>query len=214
MRSDFASADYTAGQLNAIVKILKKQAGENAPERFLRGELVVSEAVRVWCERDGVICFSVTSDGTDGEGRIARLEGKGFRMGKYAKKILRSPDFVPTCGVTYDIAVLKGELFADDDRTTAKVRKEAERRGMSAPNAEVACLIREKFSDADLTAMGLTWLVTMHEPIEDSAGGSRLLDANRDDGGRCLTAYHIRPDERCNRDGGFAFVAPQVGPYR
>lgn len=41
--SEFASSEYTAGQLNAIVKLLRKQAGEDAPERFLRGELIVSE---------------------------------------------------------------------------------------------------------------------------------------------------------------------------
>ncbi len=39
--AEFASKDYTAGKLNAIVKLLKKQAGEDGPERFLRGELVV-----------------------------------------------------------------------------------------------------------------------------------------------------------------------------
>ena len=39
MSNEFASSAYTAGQLNAMVKLMKKQEGDNAPERFLRGEL-------------------------------------------------------------------------------------------------------------------------------------------------------------------------------
>lgn len=44
MSNEFASVGYTAGQLNAIVKLLKKQGGESGPERFLRGELTVQSA--------------------------------------------------------------------------------------------------------------------------------------------------------------------------
>ena len=39
MSNEFASSPYTAGQLNAMVKLMKKQEGDDAPERFLRGEL-------------------------------------------------------------------------------------------------------------------------------------------------------------------------------
>jgi hypothetical protein len=44
---EFASAPYTAGQLNAIVKLLKRQIGEDGPDRFLRGEFVVQPIVVV-----------------------------------------------------------------------------------------------------------------------------------------------------------------------
>lgn len=63
MSEKFASADLTAGQLNAIVK---KVGGHDAALKFLRGELSVSEPTRNWREEDGVIYFSVTSDGTTG----------------------------------------------------------------------------------------------------------------------------------------------------
>jgi hypothetical protein len=43
--SKFASASYTAGQLNDVVKLLKKQGGEEGVDRFLRGELMVSERI-------------------------------------------------------------------------------------------------------------------------------------------------------------------------
>ena len=118
----------------------------------------------------------------------------------YAKKVLRSPDFKPT-----KVAVLKGMLFENDDRITSKIRAEADKRQLQKPNAEVACLIREKFTDEDIEAMGLWQIVTMHEPIV-----SDLLGADRSDDGRWLGAYYGEPDRRWSRDGGFAFAVSQV----
>lgn len=203
----FESASFTAGQLNAIVK---KLGGREAARRFLRGELTVSEPPRSWREEDGVIRFSVTSDGTTGEDWITRLEDKGFRVGGYAKQVLRSPDFQPSSGVTTEIAVLKGSLFEDDDRITKNIRAEADKRKLEKPNAEVACLIREKFTDKEIEAMGLWYIVTMHEPINDSDDGPRLLGADRNGVGRCLDAHYGRPGYGWVRDFGFAFVASKV----
>ena len=71
MENEFASAKYTAGQLNAIVKLLRRQAGENGPERFLRGEVVISEA-----EPNIFLCLisggeNLILDPTDGTRTIA-----------------------------------------------------------------------------------------------------------------------------------------------
>ena len=209
MSTEFASADLTAGQLNAIVK---KLGGHDGAIKFLQGKLSVSEPTRNWREQDGVIYLSVTSDGTTGPQWIERLEGKGFRLSDYAKSVLRSPDFKPTSGVTTEIAILKGMLFEDSNRITKKIRAEADKRKLTTPNAEVACLIRENFSDEDIEAMGLIWIVAMHEPIKDSDGGPSLLSADRDDGGRWLDADDGEPGRRWNRDRGFAFVVSQVGP--
>lgn len=210
MSNEFASAGYTMGQVNAIVKLLKKQAGEDGPERFLRGELTVSAPTRSWYEKDGVIYFSVTSDGTTGEDWIERLEGRGFCIGDCAKQVLRSPAFKATSGVTTEIAVLKGTLFSDDDRITKNVRAEAGKRKLAKPNAEVAYLIREKFMDEELEAMGLWWVVVMHEPVKDSDGDPSLLSAGRDDDGPWLDAFYDYPDFSWGRVCGFAFAASQV----
>lgn len=207
MEALFASADLTAGQLNAIVK---KLGGHEAALKFLRGELTVSEPTRSWREEDGVIYFSVTSDGTTGAEWIARLEKKGYRVGDYAKQLLLSKSFLPTTGVTTEVAVLKGMLFEDNDRITKKIRTEAANRKLETPNAEIACLIREKFTDEEIKAMGLTWIVAMHEPIKDSVGGPFLLRADRGVGGRWLFAYYGKPDFRWFREGGFAFAVSQV----
>jgi hypothetical protein len=164
-----------------------------------------------WTEKDGMIYFSVTSDGTSGPDWITRLEGKGFQLSKWTKDVLNSSDFRPSpSGTTHNCAVLRGELFSDENRITKKIRAEAGRRKFGKPNAEVACLIRENFSDDEIKAMGLWWLVTMHEPINDSVGGPDLLGARRYDVGRRLYACYDGPGNRWAREVGFVFVSPQV----
>jgi len=71
-------------------------------------------------------------------------------------------------------------------------------------------LIREKFTDEDLEAMGLVWLVTMHEPIKDSDGDPSLLHAGRGGGGRWLFACWGDPGHGWGCGGGFAFAVSQV----
>ena len=205
--STFASAGLTADQLNAIVK---KLGGHDMALRFLRDQILVSEPTCLWREKDDVIYFSVTSDGTTGRGWITRLKSEGFCLSDYAKQVLRSPDFKPTNGVTTEVAVLKWALFEENDRKMKKIRAEADKRKLSEPNAEVACLIRENFSDDDIEAMGLIWIVTMHEPIKDSDGDPRLLYADRSGDGRWLDAYYVNPVSRWYRDYGFAFAVSQV----
>ncbi len=195
---------------NWFEAIVNKIGGEEAAERFLRGELTVSKPAPKWYEEDGVIYLSVTSDGTTGEAWIGCLESKGFHVGERAKSLLRSPDFKPTSGVTTEVAVLKGELFNDNDRITKKIRAEADKRKLGKPNAEVACLICEKFTDKEIEAMGLWWIVAMHEPINDSDGSPSLLSADRNGDGRWLCACCVRSGSRWGRDGGFAFAMAQV----
>lgn len=207
MNTEFASAGLTAGQLNAIVK---KLGGHDMALRFLRDELSVSEPARSWREEDGVIYFSVTSDGTTGKAWIKRLESNGFRVGDYAQSVLLSPDFKPTSGVKTDVAVLRDILFKDDNRITKKIRAEADKRKLKKPRAEVACLIREMFSDKVIEAMGLWWVIVMHEPIKDSDGDPNLLDAYRNGDGRWLDTTNGDPERRWACGDGFAFSVPQA----
>ena len=199
--------DITLGRVEAV---WNKLGGEEGVDRFLRNELSVSEPTRSWLEEDGVIYFSVTSDGTTGEDWIKRLEGNCFRVRNYAKQVLRSPDFKPTNGMTTEVAVLKGMLFEDNDRITKKIRAEADKRKLSKPNAELVCLIREKFTDKEIAAMGLIWIVAMHEPVHDSDGDPRLLSASRGGTGQWLDAYYDLPGSKWAHESGFAFAVSQV----
>ena len=204
--------DFTRGQLDAVLMKIGHDVGVGTAEginAFLRGELTIARTTAKWREADGVIYFTVTSDGTTGERWIARLEKKGFRLSDYAKSVLRHRKFKPTTGVSTEIAVLKGELFTDDDRITKNVRALARKRKLTKPNTEAACLIREKFSDKELEEMGLWAIIAMHDPTPDSDGDPSLLGADRYDDFRCLSAYDGNLDDEWNRDDGFAFaVAP------
>jgi len=214
MKSEFLISGIETGRLNAMVKNIMTQTGITEPEEAVRmmnsGELQILVIKSKQTEKDGVIRFSVTSDGTTGEQWIVRLESKSFRVSGYAKSVLRSKSFKPNSGITYEIAVLKGEFFSDNKRITENIRKVAKKRNLSTPNAEVACLIREKFSDKELEAMGLYWIVAMHEPIKASDGGPRLLSISRNDYGSWLSADCGNPDYKWNHSGGFAFVVRQV----
>lgn len=162
----------------------------------------------VWIEENGYILFKVTSDGTTGPEWFSRLEQKGFRVSPWAKNVLCSPEFKPTSDITTEIAILPGTLWNDDEGITSVIRAEAAARKLLSPNAEAACLIREMFSDKELEAMGLLWIVVMHEPIKDSDGRPLLLRADRSGGGRWLSAYCDGPGRRWDRDDGFAFAVP------
>jgi len=170
--------------------------------------------VRRWREQDGIIYFSVTSDGTTGEDWIKRLERKSSQISHYAQQVLRSPDFQPTNGVTTEIAVLNGLLFNDNDRITKKIRAEANRRQLIKPNAEVACLIREMFTDKKIEAMGLWAIVVMHEPSKDYFGVPHLLHADRFEYGRWLFVCRGEPGCGWDHGCGFAFAVSPQAPER
>ena len=160
-----------------------------------------------WIEHEGVINFWVKSDGATGKEWITRLEEKGFDIPKWTKEVLLSPDFKPTKDVETEVAVLKGVMFYDNDRNMEKIRAEAESRTLGKPNAEVACLIREKFSDEEIEAMGLWAIFIMHEPIKDSAGELLTLAVERRAGGNSLAGYTDKPGQMREKGEGFAFVS-------
>ena len=161
---------------------------------------------RLWRKLDsGVIEFTLPpTDGTTGPEWIDRLEGKGTQVGEtYAKSVLRSADFRPTSGVATKINVLPGSLFKDSHRLTRVIRFDAGRRLLVIPNAEVACQIRELFSDEEIKAMGLMWIITMHDPINVSGRDPRLLSTVGRPG---LDVCCSEPLIGWHRGSGFAFA--------
>ncbi len=160
-------------------------------------------------ERDNVIYFSVTPDGTTGEEWIKRLKDKGSSIGDDGEGILRSQEFRVTSGSTTQVAILRGALWNDGFRSVGRIRKEALYRGLITPNAEIACLIREKFTDAEIGEMGLWSILTMHEPIGGFNGIPSLLGAtNR--GTQRLDAWFNNPMDEWRASFSFAFVVSQV----
>ncbi len=159
---------------------------------------------------EGNIHFTLTSNGFTREQWEQHLERRVWRIGDYARQVLRRASEAPTNGVTYNIVVRPGKKWGDSDRTTKKIRAAADKKGWLKPHWEVVCLIRDTFTDEQLEQMGLWYIVTMHEPIKDSDGVPCLLSSGRGGGGRWLCAYYGRPGGGWDGNGGFAFVVPQV----
>lgn len=143
-----------------------------------------------------------------GKKYIQRLKEKGYSISSYAEEILgtieKSDRKEP-----YTFVIIKASEFSQEYPTTQEIRAEARKRGYITPPAELAPLLREAVSDEDIAALGLTWLVVMHEPVTDSDGDLSLLSLNRDDEGQWLFAYDGGPDRRWDRESGFVFLAPQ-----
>lgn len=110
-----------------------------------------------------------------------------------------SSDFKSTCGVTTEVAVLKGDLFRGSNRFTSEILNEAERRKLSKPNAELACLIREKFTDNQIKELGLILIVVMHDPISDLDNDLARLTVPQRSLGLSYT-------DRWGHETGFAFA--------
>lgn len=212
MSADFDSFDLTAGQLNEVVKRL---GGHEAVIRFLRGDFVLIKQFPRWREVDGVIYLTVKLDKpTSGSTWVqSRLRMSENRAGEFAKSVLFSKPFKSSSKGTFEVAVLRRLIFADGTRSTANVRAMAERLNLRVPKPDLACLIREQFSDAELEAMGLGMIVVMHQPINDFERDPSLLTSSRLNGGNWLLAYKGYSDITWSPGTGFAFLAPeQVDP--
>lgn len=171
-------------------------------ERFFT---VLQSSLPAWREEDGVIYFSVTSDGTTSEGWMRRLYFPDF-----TKQVFRSSNFTPTNGVTTEVAVLRASLFAAEDLFGTKVRAAAAERGFTKPNIELACLIRMKFTNMDLNDMGLDWILPMHGPVDVNAIPRLLYVRQRRDNVFLIDVCDEGDQDRFSHGGGFAFVAPQT----
>ncbi len=136
---------------------------------------VSDSIVQKWTEENGVIRLSVTSDGRTGKNWVTDFKKKGFGVNASTKSVLRSRYYEPTVGITSSVVILRGDLFPRNDLVSYKICTEAERRRLIKPNAEVACLVRKKFSDKELEEMGLLWIVVFHNPIKDFDGDDKLL---------------------------------------
>ncbi len=214
---------YSIGSLNQLgdvlesngwtaedVTKLKQFKNLKGIKAILSGQAEITFHEKKWWEENDVVYFKVTSDGTTGQVWINRLEKQGLKVSDWAKQLLLSKDFKPTAGIVYTIAVLKGKLFTNSDRITKKIRSEAAKRKLVTPNPEVACLIREMFTDDEINSMGLSWIVTFHKPIKDSGGGLSLLSALRSDGGGWLSTSYGSPVNGWFGGGGFTFEVSQA----
>jgi hypothetical protein len=190
---------------------------------FLAGMLkTLSERVAVWAvifeekptprwvKKNGVIYFTspLLTNGWSGGQWKAWFEEHEYHLSNWAKDLLSSAGFVPfKAGVALWAAVIPGQSFVDNARITSNIRAEATRLGLTTPSIELILLIRMNFSNKEIQAMGLYWLIGMHNPITDSDGNPRLLNADAFDEDPWFRASYGRPVGQWNARGGFVFGA-------
>lgn len=204
----FEQDDYTAEQVN----MLGRAGRLRAMKEVLEGRATIT-MLEVEAPEPKIIVpvylKEVTSDGLSGKDGVEDLEKLGYHVGNWAKDVMGRKAYVVSNGKVYKPVVLKGEDFTDDERVTSNIRKTAEEIKLATPPVELARLLRKSVSDAEIKAMGLTWLIVMHEAITVSDGAPTLLGLDRRDEGRCLRAGDGRPVRKWPRRGGFVFLAPQ-----
>lgn len=162
-----------------------------------------------WTERDGVIYFTLpATDGRTGKQWKKSLKSQDKRLSDVAEVVLDSDDFVPTTGVVYKVAAIRGTFWKDAERLTKNIEAEGASRGWVKLQPEAVCLIREYFSDKELEAMGLWWIVGIHKPIE-VRGHLRFLHSGRLDKGDWLYTSWANPGGSWIDRGAFAFGLPQ-----
>jgi len=179
------------------------------------GQISPDSTDRGWHEVDGVIYITFSSDSAVGKGWLKRLESKGETVTKYAKDLISSPGFKSTKGVK-EIAILRSSLFRDGERTyehildAARSGKFTGGRKLLNPDAEIACFIREKFSDEELREMGLEWVIVFHKPLKDPKKNNPNLLVVNSKIGEVAGYWVFSGGQWGGRNDGFAFkLSPQ-----
>lgn len=185
--SEFVIAEVMPGRLNALVKNLMKATGISDPNEVVRsinaGEWNIVPSSVAKPDR---ITFTVTGLSITGAEWITRLTAGGHKLSDWARGILSKPDYDENhrleSGKEYKVTLVFGkEIKKDNDRRTANLKAIAARelgeQSVSGLKGELALLIREKFTNAELEAMSIWYIAVLHEPIVDSVGATGVLDS-------------------------------------
>ena len=164
-----------------------------------------------WIKKERVIYFTAPflTNGWSREEWKTKFREGGYRLSDWTEKLIDSSDFVLSeAGIDLWAAIIPGEYFSDGDRVTRNIHTEAERLGLTTPLVELIFLIRLNFSNEEIRAMGLYWLIGMHNPITNSDGRPILLGADANGGDPWLRSSYDRPGGRWGAKDGFVFGAP------
>ncbi len=165
-------------------------------------------AVDQWSDRGDSVGFILITNNKTGRGWLRHFKQRNILIGNHTKRALCSEDFMPTCSMRLEIEVLKGSMFLDNRRTLIHMGREAKKRGLCAADPEVACLIRDAFTDAMILRMGVRFIVVGHQPIAIPIFGDVLLGAGDvgEKSGCWLGMVEYMPSTPFFAQDGIAFV--------
>jgi len=191
MNTEFASANLTAGQLNAIVK---KLGGYEGAMRFLRDELKLAtptfplwKAVSIGVHKDlGVLIEAL---------KKFRVSDRAQDiLGEYAFTLAQTAESVDLCSATVE------ELTGKSQATTQEIFDAIKRIGDLCP-AEVGPALREQYLDQP----NGEWLRIAMEPICGSDGYLYTFNVKRAGDDLWLDTYHASPSIFWSGDNRFVF---------
>jgi len=162
---------------------------------------------RAWFEKNGHVCFSVTSNGMTGAEWIQHFYKKRVDLPPQTLEMLRSEHFKPTTNLYTEIVTLRPSFRIDYKR----MRRLGEEYRLITPNIEIACLIRDKFTNKQIKEMGIYSIIVMHEPID-----RRILLVEFDYilGEVLCGCHYYDSGETWHRPVGFAFVSFMGPPQK
>lgn len=137
----------TEDQLNALIK---KLGGLDNIRGILEGEITVMlrySPKKIFDKSNQGEILSVISDGKSGEQWIDYFEGKRIVLSRWFKQALRSLKFSPTLNQEYQLFVLKGDQFIDNQRYIEYINQFALKNRLSIPPLEVICLLANKIPE-------------------------------------------------------------------
>lgn len=190
--------EMTWGMMEAVVN---KLGGMDAVERFLRDELVVKAAERVFAVWKTVrLGVHKTPEAYE-----QALKEKGFRISDWAWQILKKITVSETV-VEVDLGVLTvAEVgFKSATRYDAICKRIIEIGGQLCPN-EVGPVLREQYPDQPYGE----WDVIAMEPLADSDGGPSVFGVDHGSDGRRLYANYGDPGRLFGPDDRVVFVVPR-----
>lgn len=203
--------NFLINNLDSVIEEIMNQAGIENKNELLRLvmerkiKFSLPEPPKIYREENGIIFYSVISDGTSGPEWYDRLENKGVKIYKYAKEVLFSPEFEPTSGYVTEIAVLRGTSFLGRKWRIRKwninnAKKIAAKLNLFELRAEDACLTRERITDGILNNLGLYWINPLHKPIN-----GLTIYPSRYGSGNALVTHDSNPHYPYHPNTGFAF---------
>jgi hypothetical protein len=203
MSTAFVSQNLTAGQLNAIVKML---GGEDGAMRFLRGELVVREP----SSAEFTVWKTITLGNgiKDADGMRQAMKDNGMRISEWASTIMAqnefiiSPDSVEVDLVRMSVAKVGFKDCAHYNR----ICKVAQMRGLHLCPAEVGPQLRLQYTDQPTDE----WVVVAMKAIDGSDGDPSIFIVAQDVSSLWLYADCDIPQGIFRDDSlEFVFVRPR-----
>ncbi len=192
-----------------LAEAIRKKGGVDRTVYALNQEFF--PVPRRWFSIGCVTYFKVTLDkSTSGEDWITRTAEHGNVVHAQTHDRLCCKDFKQSAPGKYLVAVFDISLLENDKVSLKEIRVMANKKGFETPNTDIACLVREQFSDQDIYAMGFDTLLFMHDPIVDQ----NLLYIPRLRGARTLSNCNGWEDVTVGRGHdagkwGCAFLCPE-----